>query len=190
MKSILFVILLLISNNSLNAQRGTPPGERPLKHHELVIMKPGDISKGIAYGDSKDKLIKLLGNPTKIEDYYFEIEEAHGKIYYYNKNKLFVLNNKIFSFDLFDDTLAFGKLNKFQIKVNQVVTIKNRKSYIGEFEVTNNRRGIVGNSMNIDYTSFVRNSGLLNVKNERIDDAGFDVLIRNNKVVFIHLGEY
>ena len=99
---VVFLIGLLLFSEQISAQRrpgnmGTTRPTRPsrqveksYKIDEILIMKPGDLSKGIASEDSGEKLINLLGNPTNIEEFYNEVYEANEKIYCYNNNKIYV----------------------------------------------------------------------------------------------------
>lgn len=183
-ETIFLVISLLFFTNKTSAQN------KYYKIDEILIMKPGDISKGIVLDDSVEKLVNLLGNPSRIEDYYFEMEESHGKIYYYNKNKIYIINNKVFSYELLDSKLAFGKLNDFQIKVGDNIQSRYVKEgkmyYIKDFYPlikTNEEK--VRNLEN--YFEFVCNDLRTN-KNVSLDHF-FSILFSRDKVISIYLGD-
>ncbi|MGM5631331.1 hypothetical protein O2K51_10555 [Apibacter raozihei] len=187
-----FLFGLLFLSGILSAQ---------YKISEMIVMKPGVMSQGIAYDDTVDKVTRVLGKPTKIEDFYFEINEEYGKIYYYNKNKIFILNNKVSSIDLSDNTLAFGKKNKFQIRIGDEIQtkiyyrdrgsgmpkIKTVENYIGGFTDTDIKKE-KGRSRNIDYTGYISSNNLVDDNNVRYE-IGFGILFTNNKVISIFLGE-
>jgi len=65
--------------------------------------------------------------------------------------------------------------NRFSLPRNSQISIKH---------VSNN-----GEINNIKYNSIIENNLLLNNKNEIIDDVTFNVLMNNNLIVFIELGE-
>jgi len=190
-KKIIFILLMIFVNNTY-AQRpfsnGNINGSNPIKYtkfniNELSINKTGDYSNGIRYGDQKEILINLFGNPNKIEDFYFEIDEVKGQIYTYNKNKFYIKNNKVILFQLFDNTFALTMKNNLQYIVNNRFSLP-RNSQISIKHVSNN-----GEINNIKYNSIIENNLLLNNKNEIIDDVTFNVLMNNNLIVFIELGE-
>lgn len=204
---IIFLIGLLLFSEQISAQRRPTRPTRPSGPHrttnqqvvksykvsEILIMKPGDMSQGISYEDSEDKLIRLFGNPTKIDEYYNEMHDTNEKLYYYNKNKIYVREKKVFYYELLDNTLAFGKLNTFQVKVGDNMTYRTiaggRRGapHIKDFEP------LIPNSTgrkirNLEYDIRFFNNDLRDNQNDRLD-IFFSILFLRGKVISIYLGD-
>jgi len=201
---VIFLVVLLLFSEQISAQRRpTRPSspnrptsqqvEKSYKIDEILIMKPGDMSKGISYEDSEHKLIRLLGNPTKIDEYYNEMHDKNEKLYYYNKNKIYIREGKVFYYELLDNTLAFGKLNAFQIKVGDNITYRNGPggrrgaAHIKDFEplIPNNTGRKI---RNLEYDIRFFNNNLRDSQNDRLD-IFFSILFSRGKVISIYLGD-
>ena len=109
---------------SSKAQRGdsVPPS---IEINTIALLNPGNITQGLVIGESMEKVVQILGQPTKITEQYFETDEVTAKVYYYNQNKLYFVYNKLNIFDLFDGSIAIGTINGRNFKIGdklQLVT--------------------------------------------------------------------
>ncbi|MDX3916320.1 MAG: hypothetical protein QHC79_22455 [Pseudosphingobacterium sp.] len=98
---------------------------------DVAIMKAGVNSKGVLFGQSPQQLISVLGNPTKVEDFFFEMENTTGKAYIYGQSKFYFLADKLESFDIYDPTIAVGTVGGSAYKVGDKLTVKTERIKIG-----------------------------------------------------------
>ncbi|MGM5631332.1 hypothetical protein O2K51_10560 [Apibacter raozihei] len=184
---IIFLLGVIATSNNLSAQ---------YKISEMVVMKPGILTKGISYDDTLQKVISVLGKPVKIENVYYRIEQTYGKICYYNNSKIYILHGKVLCFEISDNSLAFGKKNKFQITIGDQIQNEGQKKSkskkeverIGDFIDTDIVKD-EGTSRDVNYTSYISSEYFLDDNDKRYDTVLFEILLNENKVVSIFLGE-
>ena len=162
---------------------------------EVLFMKPGNIKNGFSRGDSVDAMMKVIGRPDDIIIYFFEINDAYGEIYCYKSNEIYVINNQINSISVYDDTIAFGIINKFQLKVGDKIKEFNyTRVDINKFDKSgayNDFKPIIyekGRAYNLDYDAYFSPEFFYH-KDDRLD-LGFTILFKDDRVLLISMYDY
>lgn len=60
-------------------------------------------------GQSREDAVRALGNPTSTDREFSESSNGKLDVLYYNRNKLYFLDDAFVNFELHDNTLVFGK---------------------------------------------------------------------------------
>ena len=116
----LLIILLVLVAPKTFAQTSIPLSR-------VSILKTGDNSKGVTFGQSPQQLIAILGQPTKIEDNFNEMENVTEKVYIYGKSKFYFIGNKLDSFDINDSSISVGTIGGASSKVGDKLTITTKQ---------------------------------------------------------------
>ena len=184
--TILFVLLIGITQ--------TTHAQYVAEMKEVVLMKTGNLSKEVTCGETVNKILQTLGQPSHIEDYLFEIDDRSGKIYHYGSNKLYVIGDTLVSFEITDPsiTVSAGKDKTFKIhdkiktEPGQIITKRDksskaetRQSFIG-FPISS----VPGNAFNVDYETLL----LLRLEmNSQPSDSSLSLLFNDqNELIHIH----
>lgn len=162
---------------------------------EVLFMKPGDINNGFTRGNSVDEMIKVIGKPDDIISEFFEINDAYGEIYCYQSNKIYILKNKVISVSVYDESIAFGIVNKFQLKVgDQIKDFNYTRVDVNKFDKSgayHDFSPIVykkGRAYNLDYDAYFIPEFFYD-KDDRLD-LGFSVLFKDDRVMFISMDDH
>ncbi len=110
MKKSLLITLMFISIQVMNAQSNI------LNPEECSINGSAFLGKNVSF------LHQTLGNPNVIEDYYFEMDEITSKKHLYNGATFYVVDGKVYSFEIFSSNYNFSNNN---IKIGNSISVIN-----------------------------------------------------------------
>lgn len=161
-------------------------------------MRAGNTSAGLQIGESTSKAIRVLGQPTSVTDYYFEMEDSNGKLYNYSGNELYFLNEKLAGYILKNNSVVFGTVNGKTYKIGDKIAVVTKQVPIGpgnpprhqtittksfyEFPLTfqSNR------SRNISYEA-ISSGWLKNNRNMTLDNS-WELLFNNTTLINVKVG--
>lgn len=92
--------------------------------NNIALLKPGVKTQGLFIGDDISKATTVLGAPASISDKFFEMADANAKVYSYGANKLYFINNKLYSYNLADNTIEVGTVNGTTFKLGDKILTK------------------------------------------------------------------
>jgi hypothetical protein len=75
----------------------------------------------VSLGDSKSRVIQVLGPPTKTSRFYDEIDEVWGTIFHYGSNQLVFSKDELGIVELNDGRLTVGKPGTAGFRVGSVL---------------------------------------------------------------------
>ncbi len=108
MKKIILSLFIISISLSCNAQDNTINSSEP-------------TINGVNFlGNNVSLLMQHLGQPNSIEDFYFEMNDVNSKKYNYNGILFYVINNKIDSFEITNNSYSFTSNN---IKIGNNIAI-------------------------------------------------------------------
>jgi len=87
-----------------------------------LMSAQGKAGGRLLLGQSRAQAMAALGAPTKQAKVYFEIDADTAVVFYYRSNMLYFVKDKLTSFELSDNTLAFGKAPEQAFRVGAVLT--------------------------------------------------------------------
>jgi hypothetical protein len=91
------------------------------KAQKNTITSSEPTINGISFlGNNVSLLTQHLGLPISIEDYYFEMNDVNSKKYNYNGILFYVINNKIDSFEITNNSYSFTSNN---IKIGNNIAV-------------------------------------------------------------------
>jgi len=70
--AILFILLVCIIRTS--------QVQYIAKMNEVTLMKTGNLTSRVACGETTDKIMQTLGQPSRIENHFFEMEDRNNQI--------------------------------------------------------------------------------------------------------------
>ena len=114
---------------------------------EIVLRKTGRNDAGVRHGQSIEQAVQSLGKPTRIEDYFFEIHDKKGYLYYYGTNKLYFIDRTLDAFEISDHSISVSVGN-------------GKKAQIGDKVESGSFVGIpvskqAGNGFNVNYSASI-----------------------------------
>lgn len=110
------LLLFLLGALSLKAQTLV------IDIRQISLIKPNSKFAGVLIGASSEECARVLGKPDAISDYYSEIDDDTMKIYRYGKSKLFFLKDKLTTWDVLDNSIWVGQVNRQIFKVGDKLT--------------------------------------------------------------------
>lgn len=118
---IILVLFFFIRFSNFTYGQETPPQDIPaIEISSISLSIPGSTEK-LKFGNSSDRLLQALGQPTKTEKYYFEIEEKYAMLYQYDGNKTYFLDGKLRSFELNTTSIQLS-IGENSIKVGDPIS--------------------------------------------------------------------
>ncbi|MGS2762242.1 hypothetical protein [Sinomicrobium sp. M5D2P9] len=99
MKTFFYLMVLMLVSVPLSAQT--------IEINTLYLTKSGSQAK-VYPDDNISRATQVFGAPSDIEDYIFEMANRKGKIYTYNRNKVYTIDDKIVRFDINTNTVLLG----------------------------------------------------------------------------------
>lgn len=93
---------------------------------DIYVMKTGDKSRGIGFGDKASTLVAIAGNPDKIYDYKFEMDDKIAKVYQYGLNLFYFADDRLAIYDLYDGKFSVGTVNGTVYKVGDKLTVTSK----------------------------------------------------------------
>jgi len=163
MKKLLFVFaFILISNLSWSQESYV------LDVAEIKLKKTGVNGNGITIRATTNETIRHLGQPSKKEDYFFEIDDKMGKLYHYGKNEFYFLDDKLQSFNLYDTLVTVhlknGRKARIADKLKKESNTNNEMTFLG-FPVS----AVPGNGFNRNYKTAL--IFYLSYRNQALDSS-------------------
>ena len=135
---------------------------------EIKLKKTGVKGNGITLGATTNETIRQLGQPSKKEDYFFEIAEKMGKLYHYGKNELYYIDDKLESYLLYDNSIMIhiknGRQARISDKLKKESNTDNEITFLG-FPVS----AVPGNDFNRNYKTAL--IFYLTYKNQALDSS-------------------
>lgn len=92
-----------------------------IKSYALMSTQSKSIGR-LCMGQSRADAIKVLGAPSKIERAYFEIDSDTAVVFHYRRNALYFVKDKLASFELGDNSLAYGQSLEQAFRVGAKLT--------------------------------------------------------------------
>jgi hypothetical protein len=94
---------------------------RPVPY-EVFGLRPskGNSQRVVKLGDSKSRARQVLGPPTKISRFYYEIDRAWATVWHYGSNQLFFLADRLDIAELADNRWIIGKSGTPGFRVGSV----------------------------------------------------------------------
>lgn len=94
---------------------------RPVPYKVFGLRPSSSNSQQVVnLGDSKNRTRQVLGPPTKISRYYYEIERAWATVWHYGPNQLFFLADRLDAVELHDSRWTVGKPGTSGFRVGSV----------------------------------------------------------------------
>ena len=78
-------------------------------------------NKKILLGENISKAIDAFGQPGAVNDYEFEIEGKRGKEYTFLGNKLYFIEDKLFSYEITNNSISIGFVNNKRFKTGDKI---------------------------------------------------------------------
>jgi hypothetical protein len=134
---------------------------------EILVMKSGDTSKGVDLMDKSSDLVRLLGKPDRIYDYYMKMDEVTAKVYQYGSSKFYFVNDLMEFYQIFDSRICVGAIGGKTFKIGDKLTISTKVIPQGSGKPTKQKKIITksfrnfkvdiepGNIEDIPYTSIM-----------------------------------
>ncbi|MGS2738045.1 hypothetical protein [Sinomicrobium sp. M5D2P17] len=99
MKTFFYFIMLVLIGLSVSAQT--------IEINTAYLTKSDSRTK-VYLDDDISRATQVFGAPSDTEDYFFEMDNKKGKIYTYNGNKVYIIDNKIVSLDISTNAVLLG----------------------------------------------------------------------------------
>ncbi|RNL77967.1 hypothetical protein ED312_20215, partial [Sinomicrobium pectinilyticum] len=99
MKTFFYFTVLVLVSVAINAQT--------IEINTVYLTKAGSRTK-VYVDDNISRATQVFGAPSDTKDYFFEMDNKKGKIYTYNGNKVYTIDNKIVSFDIKTNKVLLG----------------------------------------------------------------------------------
>jgi hypothetical protein len=124
-RSALFIIILLnvISGNSFS--------QTFITVSNVQLISNTDPTKKIALGEHLSKAIDAFGQPSAVEDYELELDALHAKLYTFLGNKLYFVDDSLYSYELTQNTISVGFVNNQKFKIGDQLTTTTKRIQIG-----------------------------------------------------------
>lgn len=141
---IILVLLFLLSFSNFTNGQETPPQDIPAIEISSIGLSISGSTEKLKFGNSSARLFQALGQPTKTEKYYFEIEEKYAMLYQYDGNEIYFLDGKLHSFELNTTSIQIN-IGKNSIKVGDPTSsidslfdgFNKKRNYYGGYIKTN-----------------------------------------------------
>ena len=137
--------------------------------------------QAVGLGDSKSRVIQVLGPPTKTSRFYAEIDRAWWPVLHYGSNQLFFSGNRLAIVELNDARLTVGEPGTAGYRVGSVLPKPTAKPMLafGRFNVERKP----GKTRNLSY-------GNMKTTNGQMLDVAYEILYdQNGRVSHIFLDE-
>ncbi|WP_296623389.1 hypothetical protein [Marivirga sp.] len=107
MRNIIILISLIICVSCQNAKAQRTPISNKINLEELRFK--GNNSNVFKIDDSPAQMQSALGSPSSEEDYYYEMQQIMAKLYKYDPNKFYFVNQKFEAWEIFNDNVIIGR---------------------------------------------------------------------------------
>ena len=77
----------------------------------VINIEDCTINGHVLLGKSSSTLTKIFGTPKSIQDFYFEMDGVMSKKYIFNGIQFYVINDKIYSFEISSNNYLVSKNN-------------------------------------------------------------------------------
>ena len=123
-------------------------GQDYSQYDRIDVYKDLTINGHIVFGITKEKMLESFGQPDKVEDFFFEMSNVNGNIFYYENGLKFYYPDYVDGFEINSNQYSVTNNN---IKVGD--SIENLKTFYQNsynYALTNNKSGLVL-LLNVDY---------------------------------------
>ncbi|MGI4739292.1 MAG: hypothetical protein ACRYG7_29345 [Janthinobacterium lividum] len=137
-------------------------------------LSGGSSQQVVSLGDSKSRVIQVLGPPTKTSRYYAETERTWATVFHYGTNKLYFMNNSLGIVELNDGRLTVGRPGTLGFHVGSVLP---RVSPAPKPPLAFNRFRVeykAGKSRNLTYSAI--SYGNMKTAKGQVADALYEIL--------------
>jgi hypothetical protein len=110
--------MLIFSVSASFGQRIVATGE-PIEMNNLIIQNG---SKTISFGETESSIRSKLGAPDSQPSFHYEMISKTGSIMKYGSNDLYILDGKLETFNLYDNSFIVGLEGNF-IKVGDNTSV-------------------------------------------------------------------
>ncbi|MGI4743227.1 MAG: hypothetical protein ACRYG7_49380 [Janthinobacterium lividum] len=163
---------------------------RPVPY-KVFGLRPsnGDRQRVMNLGASKSRARQVLGPPTKISRFYYEIERAWATVWHYGPNKLFFLADRLDIVELYDNRWIVGKPGTPGFRVGSVPKMTKPSTgaaaplAFGNFALENKP----GTTRNLPYTAISYDN--FKLPQGGVSDDGYEILFdKQGKVSHVFFG--
>jgi hypothetical protein len=166
----------------------------PLVRAQTVVTSAFDLrpsgsrsAQVVGLGDSKNRVIQVLGPPTKTSRFYSDIDEAWWPVLHYGANQLFFNGKRLAIIELNDARLTVGEPGKAGFRVGSVLpklTASKPALAFGRFNVERKP----GKARNLSYQA-ISYGNMKTTKGQALDVAYEILYDQQGRVSHIFLDE-